>query len=88
MQGIEVKCLVIDQAGHQIRVKFISEKQVLGSKKVQYIGSTLAKFDDEFSRNREPAGSSNNNQYRKSSGGAKNTNNLISSFRQQKIKPK
>jgi hypothetical protein len=88
MQGIEVKCQVIDQAGHQIRIKFIGEKHQLNSKKVQYIDATSTISDGASDQHPEPVGRSGNNQYRKSSSVAKSTNKLISSFRQRKIEPK
>jgi hypothetical protein len=83
MHGYEVECQIIDQAGHQFRVEFTSEKRKLSSKKIQYIDATST-----ISGGAIDTQESDEYQRPQINSAAKSTNNLISSFRQQKIEAK
>ncbi len=88
MHGFEVECQVVDQVGHQVRVKYVGEKHQLNSKKVQYIEATSIHSDGRAEHHREVAHSSANSTISNINSATENTNNLISRFRQQRINAK
>jgi|GEM_PF-6016675 len=83
MHGYEVDCLIISQAGHQIRVEFTGERRPLRSKKVQFIEPTSPLSNDANSTR-------DTNEYQPSpiDSATKKTKDLISGFRRQKFETK
>lgn len=76
MQGTEVECQIVDQVGHQIRVKFMGEKSRLRSRKTQYIDATSTVPEGSIDHHQAMEIASQNNA-------ARSTKSLVSSFRQK-----